>query len=57
MLKNSGLELVWSSITDTIAEIKNKVVGVKYHTKKQEWITAEVLQLMNERRTYQIGKR
>lgn len=46
------IERTWNFIKYNIVEIQNNTIGTAKNDKKQQWMTDEILDLMNERRKY-----
>ena len=43
---------MWDTLKECIEEIAEEICGKEQHKKKQNWMTAEILHIMEERRRY-----
>src|SRR6188508_3276096 len=48
----SLIDQVWDTLKECIEEIAEEICGKEQHKKKQNWMTAEILHIMEERRMY-----
>ena len=46
------IDQVWDTLKECIEEIAEEICGKEQHKKKQNWMTAEILHIMEERRRY-----
>lgn len=50
--EQTDVETTWKCVKDTIIHIQDTEIGFKQDEKKKEWMTTEILNLMEERRKY-----
>ena len=50
----SQIDQVWDTMKECIEEISEEICGKEQHKNKQNWMTAEILHIMEERRRYKI---
>ena len=48
------IDAIWNKLRESIEWVADKICGKDQMTKKQNWITADILQKMEERRLSQI---
>ena len=46
------IDQVWDTMKECIEEIAEEICGKEQHKKKQNWMTAEILHIMEERRRF-----
>ena len=46
------IDQVWDTLKECIEQVAEAICGKEQHKKKQNWMTAEILQIMEERRMY-----
>lgn len=49
------IEETWNMIKTSITQIQDKDIGYHVNNSKKEWMTPEILELMNERRTHKAN--